>query len=157
MSHLMKIGGAVALLAIPATALAQPVEITAHAMVEQRKAAADGTTKITLANAARVTPGDRIVYQLSYRNSGREPARDLVIANPVPANMTYAGAVEGSAEPELSVDGTKFGSLAQLTARAADGRVRPALATDVRVVRWRLATPVAAGGSGQVAFRAILK
>lgn len=156
MSHLMKIGGAVALLAIPATALAQPVEITAHAMVEQRKAAADGTTRITLA-AARVTPGDRIVYQLSYRNSGREPARDLVIANPVPANMTYAGAAEGSAEPELSVDGTTFGSLAQLTVRAADGRVRPALATDVRVVRWRLATPVAAGGAGQVAFRAVLK
>jgi len=157
MSQLIKIGGAVALLAIPVTAFAQPVEITARAMVEQRKAAADGTTKITLASAARVTPGDRIVYQLNYRNSGREPARDLVIANPVPANMVYAGAAEGSLEPELSVDGTRFGTLPQLTVRAANGQVRPALAADVRVVRWRLAAPVAAGGSGQVAFRAILK
>lgn len=157
MSHLMKLGGAVALLAIPAAGLAQPVDLTARAMVEQRKAAPDGTTKITLAPAARVTPGDRIVYQLSYRNTGREPARDLVIANPVPANLVYAGTAEGSAEPELSVDGTRFGRLQQLTVRTADGKVRPALSTDIRVVRWRLNDPVPAGGSGQVAFRAILK
>ena len=38
MSHLMKLGGAVALLAIPAAALAEPVDLTARAMVEQRKA-----------------------------------------------------------------------------------------------------------------------
>ena len=157
MSHLMTIGGAVALLMVPAISMAQPVEITAKAMVEQRKAATDGTTKITLAAAARVTPGDRIVYQLNYRNSGREPARDLVIANPVPANMLYVGAAQGSAEPELSVDGSRFGTLSQLTVRGANGQVRPALAADVRVVRWRLTDPVAAGGSGQVAFRAILK
>ncbi len=82
-----------------------------------------------MAAAARVTPGDRIVYQLSYRNSGREPARDLVIANPVPANMAYAGAAEGSAEPELSVDGTRFGSLAQPhRPRSRRPPFRPALA-----------------------------
>jgi uncharacterized repeat protein (TIGR01451 family) len=157
MSPLLKLSGAVALLTLSVPAMAQPVEITARAMVEMRKAAPDGTTKITLAPVARVTPGDRVVYQLTYRNTGREPARDLVIANPVPANLVYAGAADGGVEPELSVDGTRFGPLSQLAVHTADGATRPATTADVRVVRWRLADPIAAGGYGQVSFRAILK
>ncbi|MEI9849932.1 MAG: hypothetical protein WDN24_02535 [Sphingomonas sp.] len=79
-----------------------------------------------------------------------------MIANPVPAGLIYSGPAEGSPEPELSVDGTRFGTLSQLSVRTTAGS-RAATPADVRVVRWRLARPVAAGGSGQVSFRAILK
>ncbi|RYY27117.1 MAG: DUF11 domain-containing protein [Sphingomonadales bacterium] len=135
--------------------LASPVSITAKVMVETRKAAADGTVKIVLAPAARVTPGDHVVYQVTVQNSGREVARDLVVANPVPAGLVYAGAAADSPEPELSIDGVRFGALSQLAVRSG-GVSRAALPTDVRVVRWRIAS-VAAGGNAQLSFRAKLK
>jgi uncharacterized repeat protein (TIGR01451 family) len=156
MISLMKIGASAALFASALPATAQPVELVTRVMVEMREPARDGTTRIVLAPAARVTPGNRVVYQISYRNTGREAARDLVIANPVPAGLIYAGPAQGSPEPELSVDGARFGTLSQLSVRTVTG-TRAATSADVRVVRWRLVKPVAAGGSGQVSFRAILK
>ena len=56
-----------------------------------------------------------------------------------------------------SVDGKTFGPLSTLRVATADGKSRAAAPADVRVVRWRLAQPVAPGGEGQVAFRALLK
>lgn len=140
--------------AVPA--VASPVELHSVVLAEQRDAAADGTTRVTIVPAARVTPGDRVVYQIDYRNPGERPANALVIANPVPTAMQYVGPAEGSPEPELSVDGTTFGPLSTLKVREG-GEVRPAAAADVRVVRWRLAQPVAPGSEGKVAFRAVLK
>jgi uncharacterized repeat protein (TIGR01451 family) len=152
MNSLMKAGAFAAFAAAAMPAAAQPVELVTKVLVETRKPAADGTVRIVLAAAARVTPGDRVVYQIAYRNNGAKPASDLVIANPVPAGLVYAGPAQGSPEPELSADGSHFGTLAQL--RVAG---RAATAADVRVVRWRLARPVAPGATGQVSFRAILK
>ncbi|RYD92976.1 MAG: hypothetical protein EOP61_24495, partial [Sphingomonadales bacterium] len=51
-----------ALAAAPGNA---PISITAQVMVETRKSAADGTVQIVLAPAARVTPGARVVYQIT--------------------------------------------------------------------------------------------
>lgn len=142
----------VALVAAP---LASPISITAKVLVETRKPAADGTVKIVLAPAARVTPGDRVVYQITVQNSGNQVARDLVVANPVPAGLAYVGGAAGSPEPELSIDGVHFAGLSQLAVRSG-GVSRAALASDIRVVRWRLAS-VAAGGKAQLSFRATLK
>lgn len=158
MPVLLKSGGAFALLAIavPALAVGNPVSITSRVLAEVHKPAADGTTRVELAAPGRVTPGDRVVYQITVRNSGSQAARDLVIANPVPAQLAYAGPAQGSPAPELSIDGQRFAPIAQLTARGANGQLRPATMADVRVVRWRLAS-VPAGGSANVSFRAILK
>ncbi|MEP9360913.1 hypothetical protein [Sphingomonas sp. KR3-1] len=133
-----------------------PIEIRTSVLAERRTPAADGTTHVQLAPAARVTPGDRVVYRIDYRNNGTQAATGLVIANPVPAAMQYAGPAEGSPAPEVSADGKTFGPLSALKVRSGTA-FRPAAAADVRVVRWRLAQPVAAGAKGQVAFRAILK
>jgi len=151
MRHSLLLAGLLA--AVPA--VANTVDIHASVLAEKRGAAADGTTRVSLVPAARVTPGDKVVYRLNYRNNGKQPVTGLVIANPVPTAMRYAGPAEGSAAPELSVDGKTFGPLAALKVR--DGATsRPAVAADVRVVRWRLARPVAGGAGGQVAFRAVL-
>lgn len=143
-------------LAVAVPAVAGPVEIQSTVLAEKRTGAADGTTRVSLVPATRVTPGDRIVYQIHYRNTGKQAAGGLVIANPVPAAMQYVSPADGSPAPELSVDGTTFGPLSTLKVRDG-GAVRPAGAADVRVVRWRLAQPVAPGAKGQVAFRAVLK
>ncbi|WHU03543.1 hypothetical protein [Sphingomonas sp. NIBR02145] len=134
-----------------------PVNITTTVLAETRADAANGITQVKLVPARRVVPGDHVVYQIKVTNSGAKPASGVVIANPVPAGMQYAGPAANSPAPEVSVDGKSFGQLASLRIATADGRARPATAADVRVVRWRLAQPVPAGGAQQVAFRALLK
>jgi uncharacterized repeat protein (TIGR01451 family) len=140
-----------------AAAVSPALVIKAAVLREERVAAADGSTATRLVAPTRVTPGDRLVYQLSYRNGGTAPATGVVIAYPVPEHLQYAGAATPSAAPELSVDGKTFGPLPTLLVRGPGGTSRPAQAADVRVVRWRLSRPVAAGGEGTVAFRALLK
>ena len=80
-----------------------------------------------------------------------------MIANPIPANLVYAGPAANSPAPDVSVDGTAFAPLAALRVRGADGVERAATPADVRAVRWRLPAPVAAGADGEMAFRATLK
>lgn len=150
---------------LPATALAAaalaggaparaagPLEVASSVLVEAKTRAADGTTRISLVPAKRAVPGDRVVVVLAYRNTGAQPLGDLVLDNPVPAGTAYRAAEDGSPAPELSVDGRRYGALAQLA--AGD---RPATADDVTHVRWRLAKPLAPGASGRLAFRAVLK
>ncbi|WBO23149.1 hypothetical protein [Sphingomonas abietis] len=138
-------------------AFAAPVELVTKVLAEQRTAAKDGTTQIALTPAARVTPGDRIVYEISYRNTGSQPIGNFVVSNPLPKDVAYMAPAAGSPAPDLSVDGSTFGPLATLRVKGPKGDLRPAIATDVKAVRWRLAEPLAAGGSGQFAFRAMLK
>lgn len=140
------------LAAMPAFAAAPSIALKAQVMVEQRRAATDGTTRIVPVRADRVTPGDAVIYTLTYRNTGDKAAADLVIANPVPANLLYAGASENSPAPEVSADGATFAPLAQLRVGG-----RAATNADVRAVRWRLAGPLPGGAEGTVAYRAILK
>lgn len=157
MRHAILLGGFMAAATIAPAMAAEPVKITATVLAEQREAAADGTTRVRLVPAGRIVPGDHVVYRLSVSNSGPKPASGVVIANPVPAGMQYAGPAANSPAPELSVDGKTFGPLSTLRVATADGKSRAAAPADVRVVRWRLAQPVAPGGEGQVAFRALLK
>ncbi len=106
---------------------------------------------------ARVVPGDRVTFQIAYRNTGRQPVADLVLANPLPAAIAYRAPSPGTPAPELSVDGRTFGPLASLRVPTAGGLFRPATADDVTSVRWRVPTAVAAGGEGRFSFQAVLR
>ena len=136
----------------PALAAASPLQVASAVLVEHRTAATDGSVRVSLAPAKHVVPGDRVVFALNYRNAGNQPLTNIVFDNPVPAQIGYRGAADGSAEPLLSVDGKTFAPLAAL--RVAG---RPATVADVTHVRWRLATPIAAGAQGRVAFNAVVK
>ncbi|GAA4219091.1 hypothetical protein GCM10022253_20650 [Sphingomonas endophytica] len=138
---------AAAALAAPALA-AGPLQVTSQVMVEAKQRAADGTTRIALVPAQRVVPGDRVVFTLAYRNTGTQPLADLVFDNPVPRGVAYRAPAPNSPAPELSVDGRRYGTLAQLGAAGPDA---------VTHVRWRLARPLAPGASGTFAFHAVLK
>ncbi len=146
-----------AMLTVAPAIAAGPLEVTAKVMVEVKQRAADGTTRIALVPAARVVPGDRVVFQLAYRNTGGQPLADIVLDNPVPAAIAYRAPAEGSAAPELSVDGRTYGPLAVLRVALPGGGTRAAASEDVKHVRWRLARPLPAGASGRLAFQAVLK
>jgi len=149
------VAAAIGLAAYPATAA--PLELKSRIMVEQRVAAADGTSSIALVKPAKVVPGDRVVFVLAYRNTGAQPIADLVLANPLPPGISYRAAASGSPAPELSVDGRSFGALATLHVRTADGTPRAATPADVVAVRWRLSNPLAAGAGAELRFQAVVK
>ena len=151
------IAAVLAATAAVASAAAGPLQVTSSILVESRTAAADGTTRIALVKPSRVTPGDKVIFVLSYRNTGAQPLANVVLDNPLPRQIAYRSANPGSPAPDVSVDGKTFGSLESLRVRSLDGSTRAAGPNDVTSVRWRLASPLAAGSQGQFAFLAVLK
>jgi uncharacterized repeat protein (TIGR01451 family) len=138
-------------------AVAGPVDLVTKVLTEKRVAAGDGTTRVDLKATGHAVPGDKLVYQLAYRNIGTQPVKDFVLSNPLPQGVNYVAPADGSPAPELSVDGSTFGSLAALRVKGTDGALRPASTDDVKIVRWRLVQSLAPGAAGQVAFRAVLR
>lgn len=151
---LVALGAAV--VAGPALA-ADPLQVTNRILVEHRVAAADGTTRIVAAAKGRAAPGDRLLVELAYRNTGQRPIADLILADPVPAALAYRASLPGTPAPEVSVDGSHYAALADLVVAVPGGSPRPARADDVVAVRWRLPGALAAGASGTLSFRAVLR
>jgi len=134
-----------------------PLLVTTTTAMERPVAARDGTTRIVAAAGGRARPGDRLVVTLSYRNTGRLPIADLVLADPVPRELAYRGPAAGTPEPDVSADGHRFAPLSTLLVRVAGGGTRPASPDDVVAVRWRPAGALAPGAAATLAFRAVLK
>ncbi|HEY5915667.1 MAG TPA: hypothetical protein VJA21_34205, partial [Verrucomicrobiae bacterium] len=138
------------------------VELTTLAEVEVAEMNAQGekVMKRKEAALAKVVPGDIVIFTTTYRNTGKQPATNVVITNPVPGHMVCVDkSVEGkNARIDYSVDnGKTYGAPEKLTITDSQRRVRPALAEDYTVIRWVLTRPLAPGGTGTVSFRARVK
>jgi uncharacterized repeat protein (TIGR01451 family) len=141
----------------PAAALAaEQVQLSSDVFVERVKQDAQGKPKTTLEPPSMVTPGDKLVFVLSYKNGGTKPAADFVVTNPVPPAVAFAAAEGDGAE--VSVDGGKsWGRLAALQVKQPDGSVRAAAPADVTHVRWSFARAIGAGEAGKISFRGTVK
>ena len=120
----------------------------------------DGTESITRAPAELVVPGERVVYTLSYTNDAAEPATDLVLTMPVPSEIKYLdeSATTVDAKVVYSADGGQsFASRAGLRTTGADGNSRTATSEDITHIRWTVAGPLAAGETGTLSYKGILK
>jgi uncharacterized repeat protein (TIGR01451 family) len=135
---------------------ADPVSLTSQVLVEHVKQQADGSSKVVREEPGVVTPGDKLVFLLSYRNGGADPASGFVVTNKIPEQIAFSG---GESEGAIvSVDGGKsWGPLASLKIANADGSQRPATQDDVTHIRWSFAQPIAAGRAGQLSFRGVVK
>jgi len=144
-------------LLMPAAALAADgVSLVSKVFVERLETTPEGRSVTTRAEPDVVIPGDRLVFVLSYRNGGAEPATDLVLTNPVPDSVVFSGTDDPSAV--VSVDGGKtWGALVSLTVAGTDGVSRPAEAADVTHIRWSLDRPVPSGAAGELSFRGLVK
>jgi uncharacterized repeat protein (TIGR01451 family) len=149
----MKILLALLALLAPATAFAaQDVSLTSKVFVERVKPGADGKPVTVREEPGVVTPGDRLVFVLGYRNGGAQPATGFTLTNPIPPSVAFTGSEDSSAT--VSVDGGKsWGALASLKVVQADGTSRPAVAADVTHIRWSFGRPIAAGTGGELSFR----
>lgn len=145
-----------ALLAVSSPAFAKDVSLKSDVFVERIQKDAQGNSKTVLEEPKLVTPGDKLVFVLSYKNQGNAPATEFLVNNPIPQAVAYAGTE--SSDALVSVDGGKvWGQLAALKVTDADGKVRPAQAADVTHIKWQFAKPIPAGSEGKLSFRGIVK
>jgi len=119
-----------------------------------------GEKEILRVKAAKVVPGDEVIYTIYYTAIGQEPVNDIVINNPVPEHMVYkeGSALGDCAEIKFSIDeGKSFDSPENLKVKDAEGNEHPAVAKEYTNIRWMLKHVVKPGQTGQVCFRARLE
>ena len=145
--------------AVAMPAAAQLV-LSSEVLQEKSVTTLEGTEATERVVAARIVPGSEVIYVLRYRNEGAQAADKVVISNPIPAELGYRGASaeKEGARFEVSADGGKqFGALSELSVMSDDGDARAAQADDVTHVRWLFDRPLAAGETGTVTYRAVVK
>jgi len=136
------------------------VEIKITAEVEVKVKKPDGREEVKRVPAAQVPPGESVIYTLNAKNTSEKPAGDVVMTDPIPAQMEY---VDGSVSADgarvtFSVDGGKsFAAKESLKVRGKDGAMRAALPADFTHIRWQLEKPLAPGETRAVSFRAKLE
>jgi uncharacterized repeat protein (TIGR01451 family) len=120
---------------------------------------ADGERQVTRVPAAKVVPGDEVIYTVTYENVGEKAAGSVVITNPIPEHMQYKDKSASGTGTAItfSVDGGKaYDTPGNLKVLDENGEEVPAKSSDYTHVRWRLEDPLAAGSQGSVNFKAIL-
>jgi uncharacterized repeat protein (TIGR01451 family) len=113
-----------------------------------------------LVSAETVVPGTEVVYTVTVSNQGVEPARDVVVDNPVPGHteLVAGSTVAPGSEVRYSVDGGKtFGPADALLVRDESGAERQARAEEYTHVRFAFQPVIAPGQSVMARFRAIVK
>lgn len=141
---------------VPGIALAaNNVTLSSAVFLEKTVADSSGRARIILEAPTVVTPGDRLVFILNYRNAGSAPAGNFIVTNPLPAAVAYLGSGDSA---QVSTDGGRsWGTLPTLKIRETDGRWRSARAEDVTHVRWALKQTIAAGAQGKLSFRGVVR
>lgn len=118
-----------------------------------------GEAKTELVAADTVTPGEKVVYTITFRNIGDEPADNVIITNPISGDLLY---IDGSAfgpgtDIQFSIDGGQtFAHASELTV-TEDGVTRSAGAADFTHIRWVMQQELAVGAQGIARFSAVLE
>lgn len=150
-----------AAIALPLTANADEagrLDVRTVVQKEERVVDTDGTTRTELVAAEAVVPGEEVIYTVTYTNVSEASTDNIVISNPIPAELTY---VHGSAfgpgtAVTFSVDGgATYGSPETLVV-VENGTERAATNDDFTNIRWEVASPLGAGQRGFARFRARL-
>ena len=102
MKHLLLIA---ALLFPTAAMAADKVSLESQVFVERTVTGADGKARVTREEPKLVTPGDKIVFVLTYKNVGDAAANSFVVTNPIPDSIEFVAAE--TADANVSVDGGK--------------------------------------------------
>lgn len=108
----------------------------------------------------KAVSGSEVIFTNSFENVGNDTASDIVINNPIPADMAYKGdsAFGKDCMIVFSVDGgKKFGTAQNLKIKGADGKEHVALPRQYTHIRWVYQGQLAAGKFGEVGFRAVVK
>jgi len=108
-----------------------------------------------LVPTAEALPGDTIEYQVTYRNGGTTPARDVLATLPVPkGGMAYVADSASPARVMASLDGKQYAPVPLTRTVVREGKqvTETVPATEYRFLRWQLGE-LAPGRSATVSSR----
>lgn len=129
---------ALAILAAAWPAAAQQQGNPLVTQLEARKVVRGADGKESFAPADSAKPGDVIEYVATYRNTGKQPLRNLEATLPIPQNTEF---VPGSANPgdaRASIDAQTYAAMPLKRTTVKDGKTVEALVPvrDYRALRW---------------------
>jgi uncharacterized repeat protein (TIGR01451 family) len=132
------------------------IELKTVAEIQETFVDERGNEATRLVPAAKVVPGDEVVWTIVANNVCATPAGDVAITNPVPQHMRYVGssAFGPGADIVFSLDGSTFAAPEALVVAEADGTRRPARADEYSAIRWVLPRPMGPRESLVVRYRA---
>ena len=135
------------------------IELKTVAESEQQYTNDAGQKSTRLVPASKVVPGDEVVWTITAKNVCDKAADNIVIANPLPAEMSYIAnsAMGVGADITYSLDGKEFNTPASIVIHDANGVRRTAAADEYRAVRWAYKNAIAPGASTFVRYRALVK
>jgi uncharacterized repeat protein (TIGR01451 family) len=148
-----------AVAALPLPALAAPkLDLKTEAFREVEQTGKDGKKTKAMVELKKATPGDKVIYVITYHNIGNETVDNVKVDNPVPKGLIYEpGSAQGAGTRfEVSIDGGHHYGQLETMKVTADGQSRPARAEDVTNVRWTLTAPLKPEAQGSVSYRALL-
>lgn len=120
----------------------------------------NGIKEIKRTSPEKAVPGTEIIFTNTFENISDKAAGDIVINNPIPNDTEYkAGSAFGKdCEILFSADsGKSFAAAENLKVKDVDGKVHTALSKEYTNIRWTFKGQLAAGKSGEVGFRAVIK
>jgi len=141
--------------AVPALA-ADNVTLASAVFVERSVTAPNGKMSVVREEPKLVTPGDKLIFVLTYNNAGAAPADNFVVTNPIPATVSFVASDSSGADFSVD-DGKNWGALATLKIKAADGSLQAAAASDITHVRWAFTKAIPVGGAGKLSFRGVVR
>jgi uncharacterized repeat protein (TIGR01451 family) len=151
--------GLLVMVSLPRPALAAgKLDLTTEAFKEVEKAGPDGKVTKVMVPLKTASPGEQVIYVITYHNIGNEPAENVKINNPVPKGLVYmGGTAQGTGTRiDFSVDnGAHYGALENLNI-LANGQMRAARPEDVTNVRWTLTASLKPEAKASVSYRALL-
>ena len=159
MKTLMKTATILTLLTISGMVMAD-VRLKTTAQVEVTTVNKQGEKIVQRKPATKVVPGHEVIYTITAKNTGKQVANKIVVSNPIPKHTVYVdGSVFGkNTAISFSVDGGKtFTKAGQLQVSEANGKTRPATATDYTNIRWVFQFKLEPGATAQVGYRVRLK
>jgi uncharacterized repeat protein (TIGR01451 family) len=152
------------LLAGPSQAQQSSAKLDLKTMAEKEvKVTKEGKSTTKRIPLDKASPGNIVVYTITYSNVGKGPILDAKIVDPVPAGVRYiADTAEGKdAEITFSIDNgrTWLKPPVMIEFRKPDGSLEKKTAPpDMYThIKWAIKRPVAPGQSGQVSFKVTVK
>ena len=144
---------------ISLSAYAAGVEFTNKAEVDITTIK-DGKNEVSRVTAKKVAPDGEVIYTTTFKNTIGKPISNIMVTNPIPANMLYTtdSATGANTVITFSVDGGKtYDAPEKLKVAGKDGKQRPAQAADFTHIRWFYKGDLATGKSSDVGFKAKVK
>ena len=126
--------------------------LVAHKQLVEQIGGSSATITTWLAFESAL-PGDIIRYTIACRNEGNDPATNIQVHLPIPAEMTLVLGSEASdgVSVTYSVDeGQTFHAFSKLSVTTPSGAVRSAIIDDLNALRWTLEKPLPTGTEDQV-------